>query len=363
MNTKEELTKNLNNTFRERGYVTIDEIINLVDEADLPLHEVDRLCERLQNNGVIILEENEINNSIESGTIVDKSRIDYNEIFNRVIDIDPCLKEYINEIRFIPPPQLREEFALIQQAKDGNPYAKDRIIKMYLKIVVRIALQYYDRYSLPLAETIQDGNVGLVKALVKMPDFSDQRFSTYAPWWIRQVIERSTLGLTNDFYIPFHLKQKLYVIVEISKDHYCEECSTSGLCKCLIEQICMKIDLDYKSVTDLLNIVYSRISIDEYSLDDSVHELFTDFGEKETSMIEELFTDQIISIIFTSLNEKESRVLKYRYGIYDGIDRTLEEVGNIFGVTRERIRQIESKAIKKLKRSRKFKPVKRAITS
>ncbi len=335
---------------RQKGYVTIDDVINSVDTFNLPLEDIDRICENLIASEVIILEEEKSNNSQDEENSYDRSRLDYEEIFKRIIKIDPSLTSYINEIRVIQPPQNREEATLIGPAKEGNVYAKERLISMFLRVVVRIALWFYDTYSLPLAESIQDGNIGLIKAIEKFSYSSDNRFSTYAPWWIRQSINRFTIDAANSYYVPAHLKEQLFSVRKIIIGHTCEKCLDAKPCPNLINQINTELILDNKTTLDYLRILDDFYSIEECLENDE--SIFSDFGEFNYILMDGIINEdnrRLIKSILLSISEKERRVIILRNGLNDGKTRTLEEIGSILRVTRERIRQIEAKAIKKLR--------------
>ena len=149
---------------KSKTFLTTEDILNKVIAANLPVDELDRVCESLLDKGVLICQDpSEIDYDINLDDVFnDRSQIDYEIIFNRVIQIDNSLKDYISDLRQIPSPKTNEEKRLIVRAREGNGYATNRIITMFLKVVVRIALWYYDNYSLPLMDTIQDGNVGLL---------------------------------------------------------------------------------------------------------------------------------------------------------------------------------------------------------
>lgn len=190
-----------------KGYITFDDILDVIldviDRLELPLDDVDRISGQLLSVGCIIKETNEQISVEESKEdFSDRSKLDYEVIYAEVLALDPSLAEYIKCLRQIRPPALRETENLIYQAKNGNEYAKTRIVTMYLKVVVRIALWASKKYKIPVEDAIQNGNIGLVIAVGKFESLSDNKFSTYAPWWIRQIISREAPTVNPLIYFP-----------------------------------------------------------------------------------------------------------------------------------------------------------------
>jgi len=340
---------------KKNTFLTIDDILNHPNANNLPLDELDRICEALLNQGININLSSSVSSAYDNTDNVsnDRSRIDYDEVFNRVIKIENSLDPYISEIRQIPFPKSNEEKQLLIQAREGNSYARNRIISMFLKVVVRIALWYYDKYSLSLCDTIQDGNVGLLIALEKMPLSPDYRFSTYAPWWIRQNIDRNASHNFNEaFCFPFHLQERLVKLVEIQKTHYCNSCEIEFPCPNLIDSISQNLSIDKKTVITYLGYVEEPISIEDYidriDNDSFLYEKEFQNDDSQNYLVQE----QIQAGIAESLNYlsiREAEIIRKRYGIGIGEPMTLEEIASDFKVTRERIRQIEAKAIGKLR--------------
>lgn len=345
-----------------KGYVTFDDILDVINKLELPLDEVDRISGQLLSVGCIIKESD--NKEFIEDTDEDfsgRSRLDYGVIYTEVLELDPTLEGYIGYIQQIPPPALKETESLIYQAKDGNDYAKTRIITMYLKVVVRIALWASKKYKIPIADAIQDGNVGIVIAINKFePASGDCKFSTYAPWWVRQIISREASTTNPMIYFPVHVKEKLFELYDIVCQHICDECNDYDFCKCLVALVMGKLDVDYSTAHKYLEYINPYPSIDEF-LDENKGELFSDFGRMEYEMIEKINMKKVndtISELISQLKPREQEVLLARFG-FNNYPKTLEQVGQVMGVTRERVRQIEAKALRRLQHSSRINILKR----
>lgn len=335
-----------------KGYITLDDIFTSVETASLPIDEVDRLCDHLIFKSIIIRDD--VKNVVDPSdkNVYDKSQLDYNAIFRRAIKIDKSLVGYIEKLKLITPPRLGEEANLVLHSKEGNAYAHDRIITMYLKVALRLAIWHHNKYGYPLDETIQDANIGLLLALEKIDLSSGKRFSTYAPWWMRQYIGRQTQGVSRTFFqVPVHIKDKLVLVIAIKRKHDCVKCEEYRYCTFLVKEICSKLLISEDKAYYYLNTIEDPISIED-TIENDNEDLFNDNCICVDSIIDKLhyeFLKNNVSEILLTLKVREREVLELRFGLLDGKQRTLEEVGTIFGLTRERIRQIESKALNRLR--------------
>lgn len=334
-----------------KGYITFDDILDAIDKFKLPLDDVDRISGQLLSVGCIIKETDKqmsIDDSEEEFS--DRSKLDYEAIYTEVLTLDPLLDNYIKYLRQIPPPALREADNLIYQAKGGNDYAKTRIITMYLKVVVRIALWASKKYKIPITDAIQDGNVGLIIAVDKFEPASEYRFSTYAPWWIRRNISREAPTINPLIYFPVHVKEKLFELYDIVLEHICERCNDYDFCGNVVTQVMEKSAVDYSTAYKYLEYIYPYSYIDTL-LDENNDEIFSDFGLMEYEVLGKISvyqTKDAISKLISHLKPREQEVLLARYGFIDDEPKTLEQVGQVMGVTRERVRQIEAKALRRL---------------
>ncbi len=346
VNVIDKILEILESKYKENGYITSDEVLRVIEENNISIFEVDKITNKLLLKGVIIIDDS---NNVEENEIEDWSHLDYDSIYRKVISIDTELQQYINLIKEIKPPQRGEEKTLLIQAKEENRYAKDRIIEMYLKNVVRIALDYYNRYGVSLSDCIEIGNIGLIKALYKIDISTSDRFSIYMYFRIKTEIERKIIFSNNAVYFPVHIKEKIFPMLEIIKKHDCSECTEdTNMCKNLIKEIKEKTNMSIEEIKQFDVLMQDAVDIDEID-----EEYFTDNNLQIDNSDNDLFNTNLentFESLFETLTPREAEVLKLRYGMSEtGSEKTLNEVGEILGVTRERVRQIEAKALKKLR--------------
>lgn len=343
-----------------RGYITEDTVLELLVDADIPLYDIDSLCDQLLSMGVVIRNDSDAYIDENGDEEYDRSRSDYEQIFADVISIDESLATFIEQICMIQPPQHREWLNLMPQAKGGNEYAYRRLIEMYLRTIVKISLSFHKRLNAPLAETIQEGCVGLIIAVRKYEIGMQDAFLTYFPWWVRQNILRETpFSINPSLYFPVHVKENLLSIWGIVVGHECCECKASKVCPNLISSVSEALKCSTESALTYIGYFREFISIDELRNEDPLAlsdycGLIENFMETRTRAELESTVDEVI----TTLTPKEKRILQLRFGLKGGDRHTLEEVGAVYEVTRERIRQIEAKAIRKLRHPTRMKILK-----
>jgi len=261
--------------------------------------------------------------------------------------VDDSVKQYLKEIGMYPLLNAEQELQLAERVARGDQRARQKLIEANLRLVVSIAKRYSNQ-GLPLLDLIQEGNIGLMRATQKFDYKRGFRFSTYATWWIRQAISRAIAEHSRSIHIPVHVVELIYKIKRVARRMYQEQ----GL-EPLPEQLAAEIGLPRERVVELLNASEQPISLDAPMADDEEYHL-TDMLEDTVSALPidqnayQIQRDNIEQAM-TVLNPRERTIIEMRYGLKDGHSLSLEEVSTIFHLTRERIRQIEVKALRKLR--------------
>lgn len=341
------LVEKLYKNYTMHGFISEQEIFEAVQGNNIPLFEVEYICDQLLSKGVVIRDTDDDDSDSEDD--YDRSSTDYEAIYNTVCEIEPSLCGFISYIQSIQPPQNREWRNLLPQAQNGNPYARNRVFEMYMRVALKMALSFSGRYDLPLADTIQDGMIGLYTAIDKFEYGKQDTFTTYFPFWIRQNIMREAATRNPTVYIPVHVKDRLFSIYDIEENHSCEKCEKQEICPTLIAEISQALECEYEEALRLYKYLIPFESIEELLATNE--DMFSDQGLLWEDTILELEKEDAHVAMFqvlSTLTEKENYVLNKRYGLSDDEPMTLEQVGNEMGVTRERVRQIEAKALRKL---------------
>ena len=343
----QDIIQELYSEYEVYGYISENRIFDVVVRLDIPLDEVDAICEALLSKGVIIKDGGD--NADESE--YDRSQVDYDVIFKEVLEIDDMLLMYIKQVKDIKPPQHREWMNLYKPAQAGNEYARERLITMNLRVVVRMGLWHHKKYGIPLSDAIQNGNIGLIIALDKFDIGKHNNFATYSSFWIRQIIMRHANPINPLIRYPVHVMDKLLVVYEQARSHKCHLCGTAAFCSKLVKLLTSRLDCKQSETVELLSYLIPMDSIER--LHDEDENTFSDKSSFDGKMQEGYYATELrdcINDALCSLTEKEATVMVLRFGL-DGTDgSTLEQVGEVFGVTRERIRQIEAKALRKLRK-------------
>ncbi len=358
MNENKLAAKHLMEKGKKEGSLTLDEIMNTFADTEFDKEKMESLYETLGNLGIEIIENKEQNANIdfpkEENEIelkeIEKNNVDLQEIdltLPKGISIDDPVRMYLKEIGKIPLLKAHEEVELARRMVEGDEMAKQRLVEANLRLVVSIAKRYVGRGMLFL-DLIQEGNLGLIKAVEKFDYVKGFKFSTYATWWIRQAITRAIADQARTIRIPVHMVETINKLLRVSRQ-LLQELGREPK----PEEIAEKMDITVDKVREIMKIAQDPVSLE------------TPIGEEEDSHLGDFIPDEDalapaeaaaysllreqISEVLDSLNEREQKVLKLRFGLDDGRARTLEEVGKRFDVTRERIRQIEAKALRKLR--------------
>ena len=356
---------------RKEPSVTYAEISEAFDKMELDEKQMEKIYEEIIKNQIEILEEKEPDESDimeleEEGEDVDPEaaaaeaagakEIDLESALSKSISVEDPVRMYLKEIGKVPLLTAEEEVELAKRMEAGDEYAKQKLCEANLRLVVSIAKKYMGRGMLFL-DLIQEGNLGLIKAVDKFDYRKGYKFSTYATWWIRQAITRSIADQARTIRIPVHMVETINKLIRVSRQMLQEQGREPTP-----DEIAAEMGITTEKVREIMKIAQEPVSLE------------TPIGEEEDSHLGDFIPDedapapadaaaftmlkeQLVDVLST-LTDREQKVLKLRYGLGDGRARTLEEVGKEFDVTRERIRQIEAKALRKLRhptRSKKLK--------
>lgn len=340
----------------DKGYLTFDNIMDTTDAFELTLSEVDRISEMVHLRGIIVYEVEPLEQSEDE--LEDYSRVDYNLIFKEIIEICPELDYIVNIVKEIPPPQYKEISLLVAQNADGNGYARERLILLHLRVVLKIALSMSKQYELDLADVVSSGFMGLIVAVDKYDPNGFNAFQSYASLWIQQHIQRECNPWWFELYFPAHYKSTIMTVKQKFEEIYgnielgMDEDDMISFSRSMSSNLEMKEEQILQCLHRIRNQRHYRLFFD--SIVDSLEgeELVCSIVDTNLSPEEyacqNLLKEEIKHALQT-LTEREEKILILRYGLIDGRERTLEQVGKEFNLTRERIRQIEAKALKKLK--------------
>ncbi len=333
---------------RNQGFLTQDEILEVFPDAEERLTELDDLYEKLLAEGIDVFEsvEAESEESDEKAKEKLEREIEILSKLGAAESTDP-VRQYLREIGKVPLLSAEEEVELAKRFEKGDKTGKDKLIQANLRLVVSIAKKYIGR-GLSLLDLIQEGNQGLIRAVEKYDWRKGFKFSTYATWWIRQAITRAIADQARTIRIPVHMVETINKLYRISR-RLMQELGREPT----PEEIAEQADLDPDRVREIFKIAQEVTSL-EAPVGEDQESFLGDFipDESQLSPVDaaskQLLKDHLDEVLST-LSEREANVLKLRFGLEGNKPMTLEEVGRVFGVTRERIRQIEAKALRKLK--------------
>ena len=339
----------------EKGFITYEEMANELKGLELDSDSLDDLYNSLVDAGIEIVSEDANDTEASAEEITDDTLVE-NITLSKDIKINDPVRMYLKEIGRIPLLTSDEEFENARRDLEGDEEAKRILAESNLRLVVSIAKRYVGRGMLFL-DLIQEGNIGLMKAVDKFDPEKGYKFSTYATWWIRQAITRALADQARTIRVPVHMVETINKLARVQRQ------LTQDLNRePTDEEIAKKLGISVDKVREVYKISQDPVSLetpigeeDDSHLGDFIRDERTVSPEEYAT--EELLKEELADVLLT-LTDREEKVLRLRFGLDDGQCRTLEEVGQIFGVTRERIRQIEAKALRKLRhpsRSRKLK--------
>ena len=343
---------------KAKGKLTTQEIMDAMEDFDFDPDQMDKLYEQLESQNIDIIDDFETAAFADLDFVLDAAEGDTAEpvAVAEGIAIDDPVKVYLKEIGRVPLLSPEEEIDLAMRIIDGDEYAKKRLSEANLRLVVSIAKRYVGR-GMQFLDLIQEGNLGLIKAVEKFDYTKGFKFSTYATWWIRQAITRAIADQARTIRIPVHMVETINKVKKVSSQLLHKNGHEP-----VAEEIANELDMPVDKVREIMRVAQEPVSLE------------TPIGEEEDSHLGDFIPDdeapapadaashtllkEQLGEVLSTLTTREEKVLRLRFGLEDGRPRTLEEVGKEFDVTRERIRQIEAKALRKLRhpsRSKKLK--------
>ena len=355
---KKSLAKELIELGKQKGQLTNQDILDALGEQDLDPEKLEKLYETIEQQGIEIVADfddlkiDDIDISIDDNKDEDTPA----PTGEQSVTVDDPVKVYLKEIGRVPLLSSEEEVDLAIRISNGDVAAKQRLSEANLRLVVSIAKRYLGR-GMQFLDLIQEGNLGLIKAVEKFDYTKGFKFSTYATWWIRQAITRAIADQARTIRIPVHMVETINKVKKVQSQLLHQNGHEPSP-----DEIAEEIDMPVDKVREIMRVAQEPVSLE------------TPIGEEEDSHLGDFIPDndapapadaashtmlrEQLADVLSTLTPREAKVLKLRFGLEDGRSRTLEEVGKEFNVTRERIRQIEAKALRKLRhpsRSRKLK--------
>ncbi|MGN0974733.1 MAG: RNA polymerase sigma factor RpoD, partial [Gemmiger sp.] len=336
---------------KRNGKLTTHEINDALEESNFDVEQLEKLYESLEGHGIEVVDDEPSDAVADAAAITESTVDDFEDSLSAEgVAIDDPVKVYLKEIGRVPLLTPEEEVQLALDIKEGGPKgerAKQRLSEANLRLVVSIAKRYVGR-GMQFLDLIQEGNLGLIKAVEKFDHTKGFKFSTYATWWIRQAITRAIADQARTIRIPVHMVETINKVKKVSSQLLHENGHEPSA-----EEIAERLDMSVDKVREIMRVAQEPVSLE------------TPIGEEEDSHLGDFIPDdeapvpaeaasqtllkEQLADVLKTLTPREEKVLRLRFGLEDGRPRTLEEVGKEFNVTRERIRQIEAKALRKLR--------------
>lgn len=344
---KKAVIRNLIETGKNNGRLTTREINDALEQLDFDVEKVDKLYDTFEQLNIDIVDDIDLSEFDRKEGVELDAKEEEALLSVEGISIDDPVKVYLKEIGRVPLLSPEEEIELAERMAQGDPYARKRLSEANLRLVVSIAKRYVGR-GMQFLDLIQEGNLGLIKAVEKFDHTKGFKFSTYATWWIRQAITRAIADQARTIRIPVHMVETINKVKKVSSQllHKNGHDPTA-------EEIAEELDMPIDKVREIMRVAQEPVSLE------------TPIGEEEDSHLGDFIPDddapapqdaashtllkEQLEDVLSTLTPREKKVLELRFGLQDGRNRTLEEVGKEFNVTRERIRQIEAKALRKLR--------------
>ena len=350
MAEKKNAVRELIENGRRNGKVTASEINDAMEDSSFDVDQMEKLYESLESHGIEVIDDEPAADAVEAA-LTENSADEFEDTLSAEgVTIDDPVKVYLKEIGRVPLLTPDEEVQLALDIKEGGPKgerAKQRLSEANLRLVVSIAKRYVGR-GMQFLDLIQEGNLGLIKAVEKFDHTKGFKFSTYATWWIRQAITRAIADQARTIRIPVHMVETINKVKKVSSQLLHKNGHDPSA-----EEIAEELDMPIDKVREIMRVAQEPVSLE------------TPIGEEEDSHLGDFIEDsdapapadaashtllkEQLEDVLSTLTPREKKVLELRFGLEDGRNRTLEEVGKEFNVTRERIRQIEAKALRKLR--------------
>ncbi|WP_294496383.1 RNA polymerase sigma factor RpoD [uncultured Gemmiger sp.] len=351
MAEKKNAVRELIENGRRNGKVTAREINDAMEDSSFDVDQMEKLYESLESHGIEVIDDEPNEAAAAAANLTENSVDEFEDSLSAEgVSIDDPVKVYLKEIGRVPLLTPEEEVQLALDIKEGGPKgerAKQRLSEANLRLVVSIAKRYVGR-GMQFLDLIQEGNLGLIKAVEKFDHTKGFKFSTYATWWIRQAITRAIADQARTIRIPVHMVETINKVKKVSSQLLHENGHEPSA-----EEIAERLDMPVDKVREIMRVAQEPVSLE------------TPIGEEEDSHLGDFIPDdeapvpaeaasqtllkEQLAEVLKTLTPREEKVLRLRFGLEDGRPRTLEEVGKEFNVTRERIRQIEAKALRKLR--------------
>ena len=350
MAEKKNAVRELIENGRRNGKVTASEINDAMEDSSFDVDQMEKLYESLESHGIEVIDDEPAADAVEAA-LTENSADEFEDTLSAEgVTIDDPVKVYLKEIGRVPLLTPDEEVELALAIQNGGPEgerAKQRLSEANLRLVVSIAKRYVGR-GMQFLDLIQEGNLGLIKAVEKFDHTKGFKFSTYATWWIRQAITRAIADQARTIRIPVHMVETINKVKKVSSQLLHENGHEPSA-----EEIAERLEMPVDKVREIMRVAQEPVSLE------------TPIGEEEDSHLGDFIPDdeapvpaeaasqtllkEQLAEVLKTLTPREEKVLRLRFGLEDGRPRTLEEVGKEFNVTRERIRQIEAKALRKLR--------------
>lgn len=352
---------------KRQGYVTYNDIMDCSDNFSISLRDFDWLTNSLTTIGIIIYLESPALTEQFNDEVDDYAQIDYETVYSRIKELSPDLAPFVDAIKEIRPPQRNETKKLKYQVTEGNQHARDRMIEMNLRLALRIALQRAEAYDMDIEDAVSYACLGLITAVDRYDPDSSGPFASYAGMWVWQNISREQPNRRPLIYYPVHTKEGYFSAYPFLRQYGCIGCSEIHSCDEIREKIIARLGCDERSAMSIIEqataIEYIEDSLDlseendpelEYSdrLGLALMKLSPDTVVNTDAALEDVYRGAMCAAIENALEKltpRERQVVCERYGLSDGAEKTLEEIGSAMNVTRERVRQIEAKAFRKLR--------------